>query len=287
MIDWTKPWPVMDPSIPDADQKRMAGNPAITLIAQPGGTSSSPSVRGCLLLIFGLPLVAIIIGVMVDFHPVLGSLTALALLAWPIVWFLSRPTPDQLTRQYRTRYVIPVDLDVEANQLLERARTACGRVLSSEVYGRGLFNAIANDVVLPGQLWEIARLLREHTTLRAEQNRAASGVVTPELMAVLEPQRRALGRSLDAVTQRIQALEAYAYRVQEADAALMAQELLQSNSRYQALLAQTDDLSAMNALQRDTDAAAEALGRSIRNAIDAGKALALPGEPHDDGMPLL
>ena len=101
------------------------------------------------------------------------------------------------------------------------------------------------------------------------------GVVTPELMAVLEPQQEALRRSVAAVTARVESLERYAHRVQEADAALRARAALDNNDKYRALLAHTDDADAMRSLEASGDALEQTLAKSVREAIEAGQTLAL------------
>ncbi|WP_327587614.1 hypothetical protein OHA25_11855 [Nonomuraea sp. NBC_00507] len=170
---------------------------------------------------------------------------------------------------YAGRYVIPATLDGAALGLLARARQAVMDVSGSRVHRLGLLDAIANDVVLPERLWEIACLLRTHTELRAEQAAALAEVMTPELAAVLEAQREALDLSVAAVAGRVRELEAYASRVREADAALRVQELQKSNERYRDLLAQTGDTEGLRHLIDQADA----LTGSLREAIAAGQTL--------------
>ncbi|WP_182883900.1 hypothetical protein [Microbispora sp. H10949] len=189
-----------------------------------------------------------------------------------------RASPERLIGLYRSRYVIPADLDFDALMLLERAGLAVRIVKASQVQQLGLLDGMANDLILPRQLWEIARMLRSQTSLRREQARALRGAVTPELLAVIKPQHMALQRSVQAVAKRVAELEMYARRVQEADAALRAQELLKSNDKYRDLLAHTDDLEGMRMLGVQAEATQETLARSVREAIAAGHILALPME---------
>ncbi|MGP3918744.1 hypothetical protein [Nonomuraea sp. 10N515B] len=170
---------------------------------------------------------------------------------------------------YAGRYVVPATLDGAALGLLARARQAVMDVSGSRVHRLSLLDAIANDVVLPERLWEIACLLRTHTELRAEQAAALAEVMTPELAAVLEAQREALDLSVVAVAGRVRELEAYASRVREADAALRVQELQKSNERYRDLLAQTGDTEGLRHLIDQADA----LTGSLREAIAAGQTL--------------
>ncbi|MEV0621134.1 hypothetical protein AB0I81_47945 [Nonomuraea sp. NPDC050404] len=175
--------------------------------------------------------------------------------------------------EYRDRVVLVPELSPSARALLERARSAVMSVYASQAMRRRLLDGLANEVLLPRQIWEIAMLLRVQTHLQEEQERAMRGVVTPELMAVLEPQQEALRRSVASVTARVEQLERYARRVQEADAALRAREAMDNNEKYRALLAHTDDTEGMRALEAHGQALEETLARSVREAIEAGQTL--------------
>ncbi|TMR90193.1 hypothetical protein [Nonomuraea basaltis] len=200
-----------------------------------------------------------------------ASLSAVMVFAITVIFVgLTRPgMGHRRPRPYAGRYVIPAELDPAALALLARARQAVMDVTGSRVNRLGLLDAIANDVVLPERLWEIARLVRTHTELRAEQAEALADLMTPELAAVLEPQRQALGRSVAAVAARVRELEAYASRVREADSALRAQDLQKSNDRYRDLLAQTGDTESLRQLIDQADA----LTTILRDAIRAGRTL--------------
>ncbi|MFC5835145.1 hypothetical protein [Nonomuraea insulae] len=174
---------------------------------------------------------------------------------------------------HRDRYVLVPELSPPARALLERARTAVMSVYTSQAMRGRLLDGLANEVLLPRQIWEIALLLRIQTHLQEEQDRAMRGVVTPELMAVLEPQQEALRRSVASVTARVEGLERYARRVQEADAALRAREALGNNDKYRALLAHTDDTEGMRELEAHGAALEETLARSVREAVEAGQTL--------------
>ncbi|GLW06992.1 hypothetical protein Misp01_21220 [Microtetraspora sp. NBRC 13810] len=95
---------------------------------------------------------------------------------------------------------------------------------------------------------------------------------------MLTPQREALDRALAAITRQVLDLEAYARRVLEADAALRAQELMDGNDRYRDLLAQTGDVQGLTVLTEQVDALENALAGSLRDAIEAGRTLAVPRE---------
>ncbi|GAA3145032.1 hypothetical protein GCM10010466_40150 [Planomonospora alba] len=172
--------------------------------------------------------------------------------------------------------VFIASLNSQFSGMMWRARKAVKIVDESMVKQRGLLDGIANKVILPRQVWEIARLLQVQSELANEQAEARRGVVSPELDAVLAPQRKALERSIHATAQRIIALEKYATQVQEADSALLAQEMLHRNDKYHDLLAMTDDTDAMRSLTQHADAVESTLSQSIRGAIAAGEALVIP-----------
>ncbi|MCW2943186.1 MAG: hypothetical protein JWN00_6171 [Actinomycetia bacterium] len=170
--------------------------------------------------------------------------------------------------KYHGTYLSGVDFDGEARGLLGRAKSAVIAVLESEVHKHGLLDGIANRVLLPQQLWDVAQVLRTQTTLRAEQQHADQQVMTPELKAVIGPQRRVLERSAASVTRQIEALEEYASRVAKLESAFTARTLLDGNDKYRALLAATHDEESVTELSEGT--------RSLRDAVEAGQMLALP-----------
>ncbi|MGJ6965285.1 hypothetical protein ACSDR0_25580 [Streptosporangium sp. G11] len=185
---------------------------------------------------------------------------------------LNRTT--RLQHLYGDCYIFPADLDEDALGLIRRARRAIESVSASRVNRLGLLDDIANDVVLPEKIWDIACLLRTQAALRAEQDEAMSEMMTPELAAVIAPQREALNRSVAAVTKQVVELEDYADRVQEADAALRAHELLESNDKYRDLLARTDDAQGLQSLTEHVSVLESTLAKNLRDAIDAGQTLA-------------
>ncbi|GAA1019023.1 hypothetical protein Aple_056150 [Acrocarpospora pleiomorpha] len=188
---------------------------------------------------------------------------------------LAQGRPHAFHGPYRDRFVEINQLTGESQALLSRAERAAAVIGDSQVKRAGLLDAVANDVVLPQQIWEIARLLRMQSHLQYEQHRAREGVVTAELSAVLEPQQAALQRSVDSVTSRVEGLERYAYRVQEADAALRAREALRNNDKYLALLAHTDDTEGLAQLTSQADVLERTVASSIQEAVEAGQTLSL------------
>ncbi|TDD01734.1 hypothetical protein E1292_25270 [Nonomuraea deserti] len=192
--------------------------------------------------------------------------------------FIPRLGRNPARSPYRDRFVAVDELSPPSRALLERARAAVMSVYTSQVMQRRLLDDLANETLLPRQLWEIAMLLRVQTHLQEEQDQARQGRVTPELLAVLDPQQEALRRSVASVTARVESLERYAGRVQEADAALRAMDALGNNHKYRALLAHTDDTEGLRELEAQGDTLQETLTRSVRDAIEAGQTLE-PGPP--------
>ncbi|MFC7380603.1 hypothetical protein [Sphaerisporangium rhizosphaerae] len=278
---WIGRWPVVDPDIPDDDKRRIIGNNALAdRRVVPSSASGWLGVIAGLLLI--LVLIAVSQEVAHDRMTLIGGTATLSVLlvgaaAVGLPWgrFAVLGSPTRLVRLYQDRYVVPADLDRSARLLLDRAGHAVETVYASRVNQMGWLDPVANDVVLPRRLWEIARVLRTQSELRAEHARATGGVLTPELRAVLEPQLAALRRSAGEVTGQVAALEAYARRVQAADAALHAEDLLRSNDKYRDLLAHTDDLEGLRDLASRAHGVGAVLASSVREAVAAGRTLAV------------
>ncbi|TMR22365.1 hypothetical protein ETD86_11740 [Nonomuraea turkmeniaca] len=266
MGDWVDE-PIVDPTMPVRDRSRFFGTPWPLL-----GPSDHDTPRWARWLLGGGAVVTgaggalFTIAVYRTDMEAAGLAVVMVFCIMLLLFGISRPDMGHRQRRYAGRYVVPAQLDSPALDLLARARQAVMEVSGSRVHRLGLLDAIANDVVLPERLWEIASLLRTHTELRAEQAAALAEVMTPELTAVLEAQREALGRSVAAVAGRVRELEAYASRVREADAALRAQELQKSHHRYRDLLAQTGDTEGL----RHLIGQAGALTKSLHEEIALG-----------------
>ncbi|MGR6913960.1 hypothetical protein ACU635_06885 [[Actinomadura] parvosata] len=266
--------PIIDPAVPVRERRLLAGALPL-LLGRP-----EPEPPRWVRRLFGVGgLCAAVPGAVLGLtafqtgHESMGLAAMMAFLTGVLFVGVARQSPaDRLARRHAGRFVVPAELDEPALDLLARARRAVRDVTGSRVHRLGLLDAIANDVVLPERLWEIARIVRIHADLRAEQALALAEVVTPELTAVLEPQREALRRSVAAVTERVWELEAYASRVRAADSALRASELQRSNDRYLDLLAMTGDTEGVRALSAQVDA----LAGSLREAVAAGQSLVTP-----------
>lgn len=211
-----------------------------------------------------------------------GGLVGCLLLPVAIVtpiWYVRKVAGERLSdkvlRIHHGKYLRPEEFDTESGALMARAQHAVRTVLTSEVHKQGLIDNIGSTVLLPSYLWELAQILYDQTSLRAEQSAAAGGVMTEELQAVLTPQQEALRRSVMTVTARVDRLEEYAHRVQLAESAYKARVLMNSNDKYRDLLARTDDQEALADLRTGVDDAETTLRASLRAAIAAGETLAL------------
>jgi hypothetical protein len=180
-------------------------------------------------------------------------------------------------RWYDGRYLLPEDFDEEAGIVLARAQQAIGSVLRSHVNAEGLLDDARNAVMLPEQEWEIARLLAKLAALRIEHRELLARGIAPEVAAVVEPLERALVNSEAAVVARVEALEAYAGHVAEAERAYHArgqiEELRARLPRYEELLAESGaDALAVPEIERlteDADALERLLRRSVSSAHEA------------------
>jgi hypothetical protein len=179
----------------------------------------------------------------------------------------------------RDRYVTPEDLDGEGKLLLVRAQQALDTVQESAVNTEGLLDTVDNAVTLPRQEWEIAQVLARQSALRREQAEfLVSSGDAPEIAAALEPLRAKLEVSVQAVTRRVEALERYADRTREADAALHAQRHLETLAarahEYDELVADSvrDEL-ALPAIERLTQQS-ELLVENLRSRLEEASAAA-------------
>ncbi|GAB2811743.1 hypothetical protein GCM10022221_06540 [Actinocorallia aurea] len=185
----------------------------------------------------------------------------------------------RLARDHHGRYLLPEELSGSYRDLLTRARKAVAYVLGSRVQTEGLLDDIRNTVTLPQQAWEVAETLFELNRLSAEHRDADSR--DPQIAELLGPQQEVLRLATASVTERIEALEAYAERVKAADAALRQWETVQrlaaKGDAYQDLLARTvrDELAVAEiaGLTEQARAVEEALRASVEKARRAGLAL--------------
>ncbi|MDX6738741.1 hypothetical protein [Actinocorallia sp. A-T 12471] len=213
-----------------------------------------------------------------------GLALAVELCLQPLVFafLLSRcgeGAAGRLARRHHGSYLLPQELGGKHRDLLGRARKAVAYVLASRVQTEGLLDDIRNTVTLPQQVWEIAQTVFELDRLSAEHLGADQN--DPQVAELLGPQREVLRLATASVTERIEALEAYAARVKAADAALSQWETVQrlaaKGDAYQDLLARTvrDELAVaeIEGLTEQARAVEEALRASVDKARRAGLAL--------------
>lgn len=173
----------------------------------------------------------------------------LVFLAVLVAYSLAGPLRDTAAawarHSYRDQYISLAVLDQPSRELLLRAQAAIRAVLSSRVHRTGQLDDAANVAILSAQEWDIARLLRDVSQLRAEHGRisARAPQQAPAVAEVARPQREILRQVHDAVTARVEALEGYAARVRAADEAYrnwqQALALAGLNDSFLDLLART------------------------------------------------
>jgi len=201
-----------DPSLPHRARQRVARQ------HQAGRARRGP---GLLLAVFAVVYLSVLTSAP---RNTLG-LGSLVMLALTMAFCLRHPAGDAAAawarRRYRDQFIGLADLDQPSGQLLLRTQRAIGAVLSSEVHQAGQLDDAANVAVLSAQEWDIARMLRDASRLRAEHGRisAAGFPAAPAVAAVAGPQKEILRQVHEAVTGRVEALEGYAARVRAADGA--------------------------------------------------------------------
>lgn len=182
---------------------------------------------------------------------------------------------DGALRARGDKYLTEDDFDTEAAALLVRAQRAADIVKGSLVVREGLLEELDPALELPRQEWEIAQVLARQTRLRRDADALATVSGTAEVAAVnaaLAPQQAKLDISVSAVTRRVEALERYAARTREADAALRAcrrlEDLGAHAREYDDLVADAvrDDL-ALPTIERLT-AQSDELLRTLRERLE-------------------
>ncbi|MFJ2568196.1 hypothetical protein ACIO02_35635 [Streptomyces sp. NPDC087568] len=201
---------------------------------------------------------------------------------------------QRLARRHHGRYYVAEDFGSSRLRLLvgcsprwqmKRVQDAVTTVLESEVNKAGLLDEVANAVTLPAQEWELAEALVELTRLARQVRSAARGTAaSPRVLEVLEPQKRALRLSAEALERRIEALERYAEHTRAADRTYRewraVQELEELGDDMRELLARTvrDELAVAEIDGLADRARIQELRRSLGEARQAGLVLARPGD---------
>jgi hypothetical protein len=287
--------PVFAPSVPRSDRQRLESHPEALVPAsdptphrQTAWNSQPLTTLGSMLVwvtvcagVWAVVFVVLALALPPEVTAWIGlALAAVGVIATVVVGagFAVEDRYRKLARQHHGRYLLAADFDDEAAALMLRCQRAVRQVLNAKVTTLGLLDEIQNELVLPEQLWDIGRVLQQQSVLRTKQREATAGIVTPELEAVLGPQRQALARSVAAMEKKVVAIENYAHRVRVADAALRAEEALQDDDAYLELLIQTEspsDRTVVNELSEDANHLHATLSRSIAAAREAGKTLSL------------
>jgi hypothetical protein len=220
-----------------------------------------------------------------DPTPKLDPPTALQLVVralWPQV--RQRYEMKNVAVLFHRRYVCPpCDLDTAAQQTWQRAVVAAEKISRSDVVRQQLIDSVRVTTVLPYHLWDIAKRLAQLSALRSDHEAILEGVAVddPDVAEVLDPQRRAHELAGGDIERRVDDLEVFASRCEEADAARRREEavrrLADLNEEHRDLIAHVGDgdgsgLPAANDVQTVIDQANEAL----RAANEAGRSLALP-----------
>jgi hypothetical protein len=289
MTDPGRARPACDPDVPASfRQWALRQRPCLdtqgNLVAvTPGGSSRGvrPSAVGCWLL-------AAACMVLLFADPLWAGrgewLTAAAAAAISAVTIQHRSSRRDL-RLCRSKVIFPENLDETCQGLLGRAQAAISSILGSRVIAAGLLGNPVDEVLLNQHEWEIARQLREITSLRALLAANTPGSPAgPMTTDVLGAQQRAIEIAQEATTARIHALERYASQVAAADAAdhdwQLATTLSNLNDKYLDLVARTasDDYAAgeIARLTEQLTAAAQARDDRLRDADLAASALVLP-----------
>jgi len=284
--------PVFDSSIPSSAIRLMCRFPRVLTPAhwsvprrpRLGFVEIILRISVCVIATFGALLIAGVVTAAFDewISDDVSNLLGLAAIPLGIIWGLRRSRPSDWERRdaaklawtHHGSYFLPDDLDLPAQQLFDRAEQAARSVLDSEINRRGVLDDIANQVILPRQVWAIATTLYTQTRLRSEQAEALLKKMTPELEAVLTPQVQALEQSISAVTRRVEALETYADRVATAESVFTAEKLMASNHKYEDLLTLSHDEASIPLLTEQAEHSSAALSASLRAALAAGRLLA-------------
>ncbi|GAA5058811.1 hypothetical protein HNP84_008778 [Thermocatellispora tengchongensis] len=279
---------VVDPSLPDDVAQSFRENPVLLSRIRAGWRPDAPSPadrRIRMMLGTLAAAAAIVVGAFLFVHDrdAIGLLLIGGAVIWASTGLLVRDEPAEdralydNARWYAAHYLLPEDFDRAAHELMARTQRAVRSVLESAVHAEGLLDDVRNNVTLPAQEWEIARLLAKLSSLREEHREFVGGGLTPEAAAVAEPLERALAGSEAAVVARVEALERYAGHVAEAERAYHArhqiEELRTRLPKYEELLAESGaDSLAMRELDRladDADRLEQALRHSVASAREA------------------
>lgn len=253
----------------------------VTLV--PGGNSGGvrPSAIGCWLLAAACLILLIAVPEVAGRAEWLAAAAVAAVAGAAAQQVASRRD----LRRCRSKVVFPENLDETCRALLRRAQGAIASIRQSGLMATSPLGSIVDDSLLSQYEWEIARQLRDITSLRsllaANSSSSSAGPMTSD---VLRAQQRAIDVAQEATTTRVTALESYAGQVLSAERAdrdwQQATTLSHLNDKYLDLVARTasDDYAAgeIADLAEQLAAGAKAREDRLREADLAARALVLP-----------
>jgi hypothetical protein len=162
------------------------------------------------------------------------------------------------------------------------------KIEQSDVVTLKIIDSVHVSAVLPYHQWEIAERLARLSMLRATHSEILRGVTAegPDVAAVLEPQRRAHKLAIEDVEQRLENLEVFANRVEEADAARRREEALRRlselNDSHLDLVADLghdkSEIEPASHIAREVQALIDKTNEAVKQANEAGRILVLPGD---------
>ncbi|MFD4526640.1 hypothetical protein ACFWP7_22445 [Streptomyces sp. NPDC058470] len=187
------------------------------------------------------------------------------------------------------QFVLNLELNSDAGELLARASRAAARVQNSSVQRLDPVEKRHTDNRLDAQVWEIADALRAYSRVAGQ---GPTEAVSEAVAQALEPRHKALRISLSSIGRRVEALENYATQIAEAE--LRSRELRQlrqlttgDEDLLDLLAATARDELAVAEIAEMSDEVANALelfNEALRSAQDAATA-ALPAMPETSTRP--
>ncbi len=190
---------------------------------------------------------------------------------------------------HHRRYVQPAtDIGTGHWKLWKRAVDARNRIVRADVVTTGRIDSVQVSEVLPQRLWEIAERLARLTEVRARHQEILGEVPPddPDVAPTVARQRRAQEIAATDVARRVRELEALADLVLTADVATKKESVVLAlqtlDDQHADLLAGVGDSAAeqdfAQRLSDDVAAVIEQARTAVKQANDAARTLALPGD---------
>ncbi|MER0476944.1 hypothetical protein ABR737_00995 [Streptomyces sp. Edi2] len=273
---------VIDPGLPEHIQKAILDSGHQDLLAPAPDSEPSPwwglcapirterALFGVIALSWFLPLGRHVVGL--DGASVC-SCVAVAMAYWSAHAVAKRKARIAHLRQLRDareHYVVPEDLDKSTRELVARAHSAMHTISRSSAHREGLIDHQRDEQRFPFEAWEIASDLAVYSRMVKE---APTQGKSERAEKQLQELRRKLALALDAIKDRVLALEAYADEAVEADRKHAERQQRQEiAARDQAVLdlmansARHDRASAeMRRAAEETAAVSEAFDSAMRS----------------------